>query len=60
MVDRCLVAGEEPDGFGEKAATVRGSWSSLNLADPVSAMRVGEDAISAIQGVSKIQRISLR
>ena len=59
MVDRCLVAGEKPDELGEKAATVRGSGSSLDLTDPLSAMRAGEDAISAIQGVSRVQVISL-
>ena len=59
MVERCLIVEDEPDWLGEKAATVRGSGSSLDLADTLSAMRAGEDAISAIQGVSRVQVISL-
>lgn len=52
IVDRCLVAGEEPEAVGEKAAMVGGFGSSFVFPDPWSEDRAGEDAISANQGVS--------
>ena len=58
MVDRCLVAGEEVDVLGEKAAVVGGFRTSLALPEPFSDTRAGEDAISAIQGVSNVVHFS--
>ena len=58
IVDRCLVAGDAPEELGEKAAVVGGFGSSLAFPDPVSDTRAGEDAISAIQGVSIVVNVS--
>ena len=53
IVDRCLVAGEEPEEIGEKAAIVAGFGSPLGFPDP-SGSRPGIEAISVIQGVSSL------
>ncbi len=52
IVDRCLVAGDEAPDVGEKAAVVGGFRSSLDFPGPASEPRAGDEAISAIQGVS--------
>ena len=54
MVDRCLIAGEEVPDAGENAAVVGGLRSSLDLPDPGSGPRAGDEVISAIQGVSDV------
>ena len=51
IVDRCLVAGEELEELGEKAAIVGGFGSPLAFPDP-SGSRPGIEAMSVIQGVS--------
>jgi len=54
IVDRCLVAGEEPEAVAENAAMVVGFMSSLVFPLPWSERWAGEDAMSASQGVSTL------
>ena len=50
IVDRCLVLAEDPVDEGEKAATVGSSCFAFST--PSTGGCAGDDAISAIQGVS--------
>lgn len=59
IVDRCLVAGEEPDAVAENAAMVGGFTSSLVFPLPWSEGYAGDDAMSASKGVSVSMSVEL-